>query len=147
MLALVSADVVVEDGAFDALLGHFADPAVGMGGGRPAPVNGVTNFLGRAVHLQWRLHDQIARESPKLGEIIAFRNVISAVPLDTAVDELSIQALIEQLGYRLAYEPRAVVYNRGPATMHDFLRQRRRIHDGYLRVRQQQAYAASTMSA
>jgi poly-beta-1,6-N-acetyl-D-glucosamine synthase len=147
VLVLMSADVVVEDGSLDALLGHFSDPAVGMSGGRPAPVNGQGSFLGHAVHLQWRLHDRIARESPKLGEIVAFRNVVASIPLDTAVDELFIQALITRLGYRLVYEPSAVVYNRGPATAREFLRQRRRIHAGHLRVREQQAYSASTMSA
>ena len=146
VLVMVSADVLVQEGAFDALLCHFHDPSVGMVGGRPTPVNGEATFLGHAVHLQWRLHDRIAREMPKLGEIVAFRNVIPSIPLDTAVDELSIQALITQLGYRLVYEPAAVVYNRGPATVGDFLRQRRRIYAGHLRVREQQDYSASTMS-
>ncbi len=147
VLVMMSADVVVEDGALDALLRHFEDLAVGMVGAHPTPVNGVGTFLGHAVHLQWRLHDQIARVSPKLGEMVAFRNVVPSIPLDTAVDELSIQALITQLGYRLVYEPRAVVYNRGPATVRDFMRQRRRIYAGHLRIREQQAYSAPTMSA
>jgi hypothetical protein len=93
------------------------------------------------------LHDRLAREAPKLGEVVAFRNVVPSIPLDTAVDEISIQALITQLGYRLVYEPRAIVYNRGPASVRDFLRQRRRIYAGHLRIRRQQGYAASTMSA
>lgn len=147
VLVLVSADIRVADGAFDMLLRHFADPGVGMVGGRPIPVNGGETFLGHAVHLQWQLHDRIARQSPKLGEMVAFRNVVPSIPLDTAVDELSIQALVTQLGYRLVYEPRAAVYNRGPATVADFLRQRRRIYAGHLRIRDQQAYAAPTMSA
>jgi poly-beta-1,6-N-acetyl-D-glucosamine synthase len=147
VLVMVSADVMVEDGAFDVLLRHFEDPAVGMVGGHPIPVNGAGTFLGHAVHLQWRLHDRIASDSPKLGEMVAFRNVVPSIPIDTAVDELSIQALIVQLGYRLVYEPRAVVYNRGPATVHDFLRQRRRIYAGHMRIREQQAYSAPTMSA
>jgi poly-beta-1,6-N-acetyl-D-glucosamine synthase len=147
VLVLVSADVMVEDGAFESLLRHFADPGVGMAGGHPVPVNGSGSFLGHTVHLQWHLHDRIARESPKLGELVAFRNVVPSIPLDTAVDELSIQALVTQLGYRLVYEPRAIVYNRGPSTVQDFLRQRRRIYAGHLRIRDQQAYAASTMSA
>jgi biofilm PGA synthesis N-glycosyltransferase PgaC len=146
ILLMVSADVLVKDGTIEALVSHFHDPAVGMVGGHPTPVNSETNFLGHAVHLQWRLHDRIARQSPKLGEIVAFRNVVPSIPLDTAVDEISIQALITQLGYQLVYEPEAVVYNRGPTTVGDFLRQRRRIHAGHLRVREQQAYAASTMS-
>jgi biofilm PGA synthesis N-glycosyltransferase PgaC len=146
VVVMVSADVLVKDGTLDPLLRHFDDPEVGMVGGRPTPVNSETTFLGHAVHLQWRLHDRIARQSPKLGEIVAFRNVIPSIPLDSVVDEISIQALITQFGYRLVYEPSAVVYNRGPATVRDFLRQRRRIYAGHLRVQAQQDYSASTMS-
>jgi biofilm PGA synthesis N-glycosyltransferase PgaC len=147
VLLMVSADVLVESGTIDALLRHFEDPGVGMVGGHPIPVNGETTFLGHAVHLQWRLHDRIARESPKLGEIVAFRNVVPSIPNDTAVDEISIQALITQLGYRLVYEPEAIVYNRGPTTVRDWLRQRRRIHAGHLQIVEHQGYAASTMSS
>jgi biofilm PGA synthesis N-glycosyltransferase PgaC len=147
VLLMVSADVVVREGTLDALLRHFHDPAVGMVGGHPIPVNDDETFLGHAVHLQWRLHDRINREAAKLGEIVAFRNVIPAIPTDTAVDEISIQALVTQLGYRLVYERDAVVYNQGPRTVGDFLRQRRRIHAGHLRVRERQGYAAPTMSA
>lgn len=146
VLAMVSADVLVKSGTLDALLHHFSDPAVGMVGGHPIPVNNERTFLGHAVHLQWRLHDRIARESPKLGEVVAFRNVVPCIPLDTAVDEISIQALITQLGYRLVYEPKAIVYNRGPETLPDFLRQRRRIYAGHLSVAIRQGYSASTMS-
>jgi poly-beta-1,6-N-acetyl-D-glucosamine synthase len=147
VLLMVSADVLVEDGTIDALLRHFEDPGVGMVGGHPIPVNPETTFLGHAVHLQWRLHDRIAREAPKLGEIVAFRNVVPSIPTDTAVDEISIQAVVTQLGHRLVYEPQAIVYNRGPTTVRDFLRQRRRIHAGHLRIVEQQGYAASTMSS
>jgi biofilm PGA synthesis N-glycosyltransferase PgaC len=146
VLLMVNADTLVRRGTIDALVRHFHDPAVGMVGGHPIPVNDDDTFLGFAVHLLWRLHDQIARESPKLGEIVAFRNVLPCIPTDTAVDELSIQALVAQLGYRLVYEPQAVVYNRGPATVGDFLRQRRRINAGHLRIAKQQGYVAPTMS-
>ena len=147
ILVMVGADVLVKDGTLDTLLRHFADPSVGMVGGHPLPVNDEETFLGHTVHLLWRLHDRVARDAPKLGEVVAFRNVVPHIPLDTAVDEISIQALITQLGYRLVYEPRAIVYNRGPATVRDFLRQRRRIYAGHLQVSRQQGYAASTMSA
>ena len=147
VLVLVGADLVLKDGALEALVRHFADATVGMVGGHPTPVNDEGSLLGHAVHLQWRLHDIIARQSPKLGEIIAFRNLVPSIPVDTAVDEISIQALVTQLGYKLVYEPEAVVYNRGPATVSDFLRQRRRIYAGHLQVRATQGYSASTMSS
>jgi biofilm PGA synthesis N-glycosyltransferase PgaC len=146
ILVMASADVVLKEGTLDALLAHFQDPTIGMVGAHPIPINDERTFLGATVHLLWRLHDQIARSSPKLGEVVAFRNVVPSIPLDTPVDEISIQAVITQLGYRLIYEPRAIVYNRGPSTIADFLRQRRRIYAGHLLIQQQQGYAASTMS-
>jgi biofilm PGA synthesis N-glycosyltransferase PgaC len=146
ILLMVGADVLVKEGTIAALVEHFRDPTTGMVGGHPIPVNEEGTLLGYAVHLLWRLHDVVARESPKLGEIVAFRNVVPSIPVDTPVDEISIQALVTQLGYRPLYEPRAIVYNRGPTTVADFLRQRRRIYAGHLQVRKQQGYTASTMS-
>jgi poly-beta-1,6-N-acetyl-D-glucosamine synthase len=142
---LIGADVIPEAGALESMCAPFRDPKIGMVGGRPVPVNDPATFLGHAVHLLWRLHDQMARVEPKLGEVIAFRNVISGIPSDTPVDEISIQALISQLGYQLIYEPACIVYNKGPLTVRDFLKQRRRIYAGHLQVREQQNYAASTM--
>lgn len=142
---LIGADVIPEEFALENLCSPFLDPEIGMTGGRPVPVNDPNTFMGHAVHLLWRLHDRLARAHAKLGEVIAFRNVISGIPTDSAVDEISIQALISQLGYKLIYKPDAVVYNKGPLTVRDFLKQRRRIYAGHLKVRAQQNYEASTM--
>ena len=142
---LLGADVIPEVWALENLCAPFKDPGVGMVGGRPVPVNDPSTFMGHAVHLLWRLHDRVARISPKLGEIIAFRNIISSIPVNSAVDEVSIQALISQFGYQSIYEPESVVYNKGPLNIRDFLKQRRRIYAGHLKVRAQQNYEASTM--
>jgi poly-beta-1,6-N-acetyl-D-glucosamine synthase len=145
ILLMIGADVLAKNGAIDALLRHFRDETVGMVGAHPVPVNDERTFLGHAAHLLWRLHDRVALERPKLGEAVAFRNVLPGIPIDTPVDEISIQALITQLKYRLIYEPEAIVYNRGPATIADYLKQRRRIAAGHLQVQQQQGYSAATM--
>jgi poly-beta-1,6-N-acetyl-D-glucosamine synthase len=145
VVVLIGADVIPEDFALEYMCALFKDPEIGMIGGRPLPINDPATFIGHAVHLLWRLHDQMARVHPKLGEVIAFRNVISDIPSDSPVDEISIQALISQLGYQLIYEPACIVYNKGPLTIRDFLKQRRRIYAGHLQVRDQQNYAASTM--
>ena len=146
ILLMIGADVLPKNGTIDALLRHFRDQTVGMVGAHPVPVNDEATFLGHAAHLLWRLHDRVALAHPKLGEAVAFRNVLPGIPLDTPVDEISIQALITQLKYRLVYEPEAIVYNRGPATVTDYLKQRRRIAAGHLQIRQQQGYSAATMS-
>jgi biofilm PGA synthesis N-glycosyltransferase PgaC len=142
---LIGADVIPEAFAIENLCAPFKDPKIGMVGGRPVPVNDPQTFMGHAVHLLWRLHDRVARIHPKLGEVIAFRNVISGIPTNSAVDEISIQAMISQLGYQLIYTPDCVVYNKGPVTVRDFLKQRRRIYAGHLKVLKQQNYEASTM--
>src|SRR6266700_4965720 len=91
---LIGVDVIPEDSAIEQLCSPFLNPEIGMVGGRPVPVNDVSTFMGHSVHLLWRLHDRLARAHPKLGEVIAFRNVISGIPTNSAVDEISIQALI-----------------------------------------------------
>jgi len=145
VVVLIGADVIPEAFALEYMCAPFKDAKIGMVGGRPVPVNDPATFMGHAVHLLWRLHDHLARAHPKLGEVIAFRNVISGIPTNCPVDEISIQALISQLGYQLIYEPACVVYNKGPLTICDFLKQRRRIYAGHLQVRDQQNYEASTM--
>ena len=145
VLVLIGADVLPEASALEYLCAPLKDAKIGMVGGRPVPINDRATFMGHAAHLLWRLHDHLARVHPKLGEVIAFRNVISGIPTGSPVDEISIQALISQLGYQLIYEPACVVYNKGPLTIRDFLKQRRRIYAGHLQVRDQQNYEASTM--
>ena len=114
VVILLGADIIPETSAIENLCAPFKDATVGMVGGRPVPVNDPSTFMGHSVHLLWGLHDRLARIYPKLGEVIAFRNVISGIPVDSAVDEISIQALISQLGYKLLYKPNCVVYNKGP---------------------------------
>ncbi len=147
VLVMAGADIIPEKDALERLCAHFSDATVGMVGAHPVPVNDQHTFIGHAVHLLWNLHDRLARRDPKLGEVVAFRNVITAIPVDTVVDEISIQSLIVKRGLRLVYETRAIVYNKGPMTVRDFLKQRRRIYAGHLLVRREQDYAASTMSA
>src|SRR5947209_5080753 len=89
VVVLIGADVLPEASALEYLCVPFKDPKIGMVGGRPVPVNDPETFMGHAVHLLWRLHDQLARLQPKLGEVIAFRNVITGgIPTTSAVDEI-----------------------------------------------------------
>lgn len=122
------------------------DPKVGMTGGQVVPVNGESKFIGRCVHTLWRLHHIIAMESPKMGEMVAFRDVVGRIPDETAVDEVSIETEVAKQGYGFRYVPEAIIRNKGPETVGDFLRQRRRIHAGHLDARKLTGYAPSTMS-
>jgi biofilm PGA synthesis N-glycosyltransferase PgaC len=147
IIVFVNADNVPGPDAIEHLVTPFQDPAVGMTGGRPIPVNDPHTFMGYAVHLLWALHHQISLRQPKMGELIAFRNFFHQIPADSAVDEASIEPLIRGQGLRLHYAPDALVYNCGPETVADFLRQRRRIYAGHIYVRKTMGYGVSTMKA
>ena len=145
-VVLVGGDTVLPPGSLEALLAPFDDPEVGMVGGHPVPVNGTSTRMGRIVHFLWEMHHRIALQDPKLGELVAFRRVLSALPSSSAVDEAEIEALVRDHGLRLVYAPAAVVRMRGPGTVRDFLTQRRRIHAGHLQLRGRRGYSVSTMS-
>jgi len=146
IVVLCSADLLPEAHAIEELVAPFADPAVGMTTGRPVPVNEPRTFMGFAAHLLWDLHHQVNLRSFKAGEIIAFRKIFERIPYHTWVDEASIEPVIRGQGYEVRYVPTAVVYIKGPLTMGDFLRQRRRIFAGHLAVRRTLGYRVSTMS-
>ena len=146
ILVMESADTLPEPKTIQRLVEPFQDPEVGMTGGRPVPVNDSSTFMGFAAHMLWDLHHRIALQHPKLGELTAFRRIFHRIPNDSAVDEASMEPLIRGQGYRLCYVPEAIVYNRGPETVSDFLKQRRRIFAGHLKLQHEQGYLVSTRS-
>ncbi len=147
VLVLCSADLLPELDAIERLVAPLADPEVGMTSSRPVPVNDPEVFMGFAAHMLWKLHHKINLTSFKAGEMIAFRKIFERIPYHTAVDEASIEPVVRGQGYRVEYVPTAVVYNKGPETVADFLCQRRRIYAGHLAVRDTLGYSVSTMSA
>lgn len=146
VIILESGDTIPAEGAIDALVRPFANPQVGMVGGRPVPVNREDSFMGFAVHMLWELHHQVSLIRPKMGELIAFRQIFAQIPHNTAVDEASIEPLILGQGLQCAYAPDAVVYNKGPEHLQDYIKQRRRIFAGHLYVRDMLGYRVSTMN-
>lgn len=148
VVVLCSGDLLPEYTAVEALVAPFADPEMGMTGCHPVPVNNPENFMGFAVHLQWQLHHELNLAGGfKAGEMVAFRKVFERIPYHTAVDEASVEPIIRGQGYKVRYISEAIVYNKGPETVDDFLRQRRRIYAGHLDVQQMLGYSVSTMSA
>ena len=146
IIVFESADTVPEIGTIEALVAPFEDPRVGMVGGHPIPTNEPDKFIGFAINLLWEMHHQISMIYPKMGELIAFRNIFRQIPNETAVDEASIEPLIVGQGLKLVYAPDAVVYNRGPETIRDYFKQRRRIFSGHLYVKEMLGYCVSTMN-
>jgi len=146
VLVLCSADLVPEPDTIEQVVAPFADPNIGMTTCRPVPLNDPRTFMGFAAHMLWDLHHHINLNGFKAGELIAFRKSFERIPYRTAVDEASIEPVIRGQGYGVRYIPTAIVHNKGPETIADFLCQRRRIYAGHLAVREAVGYAVSTMS-
>jgi poly-beta-1,6-N-acetyl-D-glucosamine synthase len=145
IIVLVGADTLPDPKALEHLVAPFADPEVGMTGARVVPLNSARSFLGWAVHLLWHLHHKMALQSPKLGELVAFRNVVPVIPPETATDEVALEAALTAQGYRLQYVSEAIVYNYGPDTLTDFIIQRRRIFAGHLHIAETIGYKPVSM--
>lgn len=139
-----SGDTIPYPNTIENLILPFCNDDVGMVGVRPIPVNSRDTFLGYVVHLLWKLHHRIAMEKPKLGEMVAFRNIVEEIPVESAVDEASIEAIIRKANYKLYYDGNALVKNKGAETITDFLKQRRRIYAGHLWLCKTQDYEVST---
>lgn len=146
VLVLSSADLLPTPDTIELLVAPFADPEIGMTASHPVPVNDPEQFMGFAAHLLWDLHHEMNLVGFKAGELIAFRRVFERIPPFTAVDEASVEPLIRGQGYQVRYVADAIVYNKGPETTDDFLRQRRRIFAGHLEMQEQLGYSVSTMS-
>lgn len=146
VILITSADLLLQPGFLELLLKAFDDPAVGMCGGRPVPINSRDTLMGRVVHVMWELHHEVNLIAPKLGEAVAIRaSVVDALPEDSPVDEASLEAQVHAKGLRLCYVPEAVLANRGPDSAREFLRQRRRIAAGHYWLRETTGYAVSTL--
>lgn len=143
---LCSGDLLPALDVVEKLVAPLADSEVGMTSCRPLPVDDRATFMGFATHLLWDLHHQINLNGFKAGEMTAFRRVFRRIPYHTAVDEASVEPVVRGQGYKVLYVPDAIVNNKGPDTVADFLRQRRRIYAGHLDLQASVGYSVSTMN-
>jgi len=144
-IVIVAGDVLPEPGAVGLLVAALAESRVGMAGGRPVPVNGFSSTADIAVHLLWCVHHRLALRQPKLGEMVALRAEAAVLLPETSVDEACFQARLEGAGWRSRYVPEALIANRGPGTVLDFVKQRRQIHTGHLWLRRREGYTVPSL--
>lgn len=145
IIIMESADTVPKKGLFTAILRPFEDARVGMVTGRPVPLNGKQSFIGYLSHTVWSLHHIVSSKSPKGGELVAFRRVFDRMPHSTVADESYVEFAVRKAGYKIIYAPEAVVYNRGPSSLSNFVKQRRRVFSGHMQIKDELGYEVSTM--
>ena len=142
---LESGDTLPHEYAVEHMVRMFRDPQVGMVGAQKVAVNTPDHIVGLLSHLRLRMEHELCLEIPRLGEMIAFRKVFDRIPPDVAMDEAFVEALVVRKGMQVRYAPDAIVYNTGPTTVSDFVRQRRRNHAGHLYLKHKYGYAVSSI--
>jgi len=140
-----SGDTLPHPDAVENLVRMFADPGIGMTGAQKVPVNMPEHLVGYLSHLRLKLEHALCLEIPRLGEMIAFRKVFDAIPRDVSMDEAFVEALVIQRGLQVRYAPDAIVYNMGPETVGDFVKQRRRNYAGHLHLIHKYGYRVSSL--
>lgn len=135
VVVIQSADTVPYPDCIEKLCRPFLKyKKLGMTGGAPFPINDKETLLGYVIHAWWWFH----RNIPRFGEIIAYRNILDSISATTAVDEAFIQAKLVKLGYSIVHVDIARVHNKGPETLADLVKQRRRIYNGHARLFKEQ---------
>ncbi len=141
LVVMLNADNVFasEDSLYNLVI-PFRDPEMGMVGGHPIPTNDPKDRVGFACHMLWSMHHNLAMIYPKIGELVAFRDIGTRLRTDMQSDEDLIRMRLEEAGYRTAYAPGATIYNRGPETEEDFLKQRVRVNIGEVTMKRTYDY-------
>jgi biofilm PGA synthesis N-glycosyltransferase PgaC len=142
---LESGDTLPHEDAIENMVRMFSDPAVGMTGAHKVAVNTPEHIIGYLSHLRLKMEHQLCLEIPRLGELIAFRKVFDRIPPDVAMDEAFVEALVVRRGLQVRYAPDAVVFNMGPETVGDFIKQRRRNYAGHLHLKEKYGYQVSSL--
>ena len=147
IIVVSSADLRVAPDVVEQIVLAFRDqPKLGMVGAHPVPDNDQRTLASRMVRVLWELHHQIALESPKMGELVAFRaSLVDRVSELSVVDEASVEDIVVSKGFELGYLPDAIVTNHGPENIEEYFEQRRRIARGHYWLRFAFGYEVATM--
>ena len=145
ILIIESGDTIPGEDTIEKIILPFENEKIGMTGGRPIPINSSKNLVGYSVNLLWKLHHKMAMINPKLGEMIAFRKCFEEIPAESAVDEASIEAEIKAHHYEKKYIADAIIINKGPENISDFLMQRRRISAGHYWLKKTTQYQVTSL--
>ncbi|MHB0878270.1 MAG: glycosyltransferase family 2 protein [Anaerolineae bacterium] len=140
-----SGDTLPRHDSIENMVRVFSDPTVGMTGAHKVPVNAPDHIVGYLTHLRLAMEHTLCLEIPRLGELIAFRKVFDAIPPDVAMDEAFVEGLVVKRGLRVIYAPDAVVYNLGPESFGDFVRQRRRNYAGHLHLQNKYGHRVASL--
>ncbi len=151
ILVMTDADCLWQDNAIDYMLPNFDKLKVGAVCGRTIPINPKNSgFWGYLAHFRYKLFDWGAviqchenRFCHLSGYLYAVRKeIIDKIPA-IICDDAYIGIITKQKGYRVIYEPKAIVYIKHPTNLTNLYWQRKNIRLGHLQIKHLTNYRIS----
>jgi len=143
IIVLTDGDAMLAQGAVEAILEAFRQRDVGAATGHPVPTSAAAPFMDFVARTSHELFHRIRlTEMAKLGTVSQASGYLLGIrrellpPLPEGrglMDDSVISSVIRRQGYRIAYCPNALVSVHFPATVGDFLIQKRRTRRGLAR--------------
>ena len=136
IILVTDANSVFHNSVLKEMMPHFKDPKIGAVGGRYCVSNSVQS-LASSESFYWQL-EYIMRKGEALissactfhGEINAWRKDIVCADTHMLSEDLDMAIQIKRAGYKVEYEPDAVVYEPSAITVEDQIKQRKRTSIG-----------------
>lgn len=116
------------------IIRNFADQTVGCVSGRLCYVDADFTSVGKGENLYWKYETFLKKQESRLGKLLITNGSIQAVrkgiypyPDPEVADDFSVPLLIQAKGYKVIYEPEAVVYEVATQSINEELNQKTRI--------------------
>ncbi|MCQ9208778.1 MAG: glycosyltransferase family 2 protein [Omnitrophica bacterium] len=116
------------------LIRNFSDQKVGCVCGRLKYTGADSTSVGKGESLYWRYEHFVKTQESKLGKLLITNGSIQALrkhlypyPDPEIADDFSVPLLIQARGYKILYEPQAVVYETATQSLKEEFRQKVRI--------------------
>lgn len=137
----LSADTLPAKQSIDILIDHFRNSEVGCVTARSVPKNTKKTAISELGVIAWRLTNAVIKENyvrGKLkhiaGDMMAFKyNIIREIPKIINDDAWMAYKTLKK-GFKVIYEPKAIVYIHTPLNMRDWINQRIRINRGHYQM-------------
>jgi biofilm PGA synthesis N-glycosyltransferase PgaC len=143
VVVISSGDIIFGEKTIENLSLPFCDKTIGMTSVFPVPVNKNGGFMDFVATMHWKMHNTLNRH----GESIAFRKkLVGPLPPSVVADEAYVEAVIQRRKMKAVHVRDAVVFNKGPETPYEFLRQIKRHFLGHLQLEFEFHYSVSSMT-
>ena len=113
---------------------HFAHKMTGCVAGKLVYTSADNTVIGKGENLYWRYEDFLKRQESRLGRLLITNGSIQAIRKDIypfpdpeIADDFSIPLMIQAKGYKVLYEPEAIVYEKATQSLKEEFEQKVRI--------------------